>query len=226
MPMLDKPPHGLQEAVQKEGVLKRPHLLRRLYNWVLHWAYTPHAIAALFIISFAESSFFPIPPDVLLLAMCLGCQRKAFKYATVCSVGSVLGGIAGFGIGLFLKEIVADPIINFYHYQEPFADMISKLSGDMNFYVFIAAFSPIPYKVFTIAAGVVAGSSDVNLPAFFGMFVLASAVGRSMRFFIEAALIYRYGDRIRLFIDRYFEWVALAAGILGVAGFVVIKYLI
>ncbi len=216
----------LQEAVQSEGVLKRPHMLRRLYNWVLHWAYTPHALVALFLLSFAESSFFPIPPDVLLIAMVLGHRRKAFSYATVCSVASVLGGIAGFAIGYFLKVAVADPVIGFYGYEQQFNDMVSKLSADMNFYVFIAAFSPIPYKVFTIAAGVVAQGPTVNLWAFFAMFVLASTVGRSLRFFIEATLLYIYGDRIRLFIDRYFEWVALAAGVAGILGFVVIKYLI
>ena len=224
--MTDSKHHSLQDEVRKEGVLKRPHLLRRLYDWVLHWAYTPHAVFALFAISFAESSFFPIPPDVLLIAMVLGHRRKAFKFATVCSVASVLGAVAGFGIGLFLKEVVADPIIGFYQYEEQFADMISKLQGDMNFYVFIAAFSPIPFKVFTIAAGVVAGGNDVNLTGFFAMFVLASTIGRSLRFFLVAGLIHRYGDHIRLFIDRYFEWVALAAGILAIMGFIAIKHLL
>ncbi|HOI55457.1 MAG TPA: YqaA family protein [Phycisphaerae bacterium] len=203
---------------------KRPHLLRRLYYWVLHWAHTPYGGIALFLLAFTESSFFPIPPDPLLMALAMGNRRKAFRYATLCSVASILGGLLGFVIGYFLMNLVGRPIIDFYNAQDVFNKVVAQLEEGINLYVFVAAFTPIPYKVFTIAAGVVAESQDANVWTFLVGFTLASAVGRAGRFFLVAALLYWFGEAARRFIDKYFEWLALACGALLVAGFFVVKY--
>lgn len=193
--------------------------MRRLYDWVLHWADTPYAVPALFLLSFAESSFFPIPPDVLLIALCIGDASKSYRFALWCSVASVLGGIAGYGIGMFAWDQVRDL---FYAYVPGVnAESVGKVSAlyeEHNFWiVFIAAFTPIPYKVITILAGVCA----IN----FGMFVLASAIGRSARFFLVAWLIRRYGPSIKDFIERRFGLVTVAGTVLLIGGFLAVKYL-
>jgi membrane protein YqaA with SNARE-associated domain len=196
----------------------RKGLVRRLYDWVLHWAYTPYAIPALFLLSFAESSFFPIPPDVLLIALCIGKVSGSYRYALWCSIASVLGGIAGYGIGMFAWEQVRDW---FYTYVPGVdADSVGKVSAlyeQHNFWiVFIAAFTPIPYKVITILAGVCA----IN----FWMFVIASVIGRSARFFLVAWLIRRYGPGIKDFIERRFGLVTIVGTALLIGGFLAIKY--
>ena len=205
---------------------KRPHLFRRFYYWVLHWAYTPYAVPALVLLAFAESSFFPVPPDVLLIAMVLGNRLRGFRYAAICTVSSVAGGLAGAAIGYYVWEFVGAPIIHFYHYEEQFKWVTETLGANMNLYIFIAAFTPIPYKVFTIAAGVVAYNEQVQMLPFVAGFLVASAVGRGGRFFLVTALLYWFGERIRWFIDKYFEWCLLAFGIVLVGAFFVIKYIL
>ncbi|MEO6596261.1 MAG: YqaA family protein, partial [Planctomycetota bacterium] len=175
--------------------------IRRLYDWVLHWADTPYAVPALFVLSFAESSFFPIPPDVLLIALCIGEVKKSYRFALWCSIASVLGGIAGYGIGMFAWEHVHE---FFYRWvpgvNEHSVAKVSTLYDQHNFWiVFVAAFTPIPYKVITILAGVCS--------IHFGLFVLASAVGRSARFFLVAWLFRTYGPSIKDFIERRFALV-------------------
>ncbi|MFY9342403.1 MAG: YqaA family protein [Planctomycetota bacterium] len=193
--------------------------LRRLYDWVLHWAETPYALPALFVLSFAESSFFPIPPDVLLIALCIGEPARSYRFALWCSIASVLGGIAGYGIGMFAWDQLRD----FFYAWVPGVNaesvaQVSALYDKHNFWVvFVAAFTPIPYKVCTILAGVCA----INFP----MFVVASAIGRSARFFLVAWLIRRFGPSIKDFIEKRFALVTfLGAGLL-IGGFVAIKYL-
>jgi membrane protein YqaA with SNARE-associated domain len=220
-PAID-PPSTAPASVRTD---KRPHLLRRLYDWTLHWAHTPYAMAALILVAFAESSFFLVPPDVLLIAMVLGHRQKAFRYATVCTVASVLGALAGLAIGYYLIEPLGRPIIDFYHLDEEFHWVTQTLGANMNLYIFIAAFTPIPYKVFTIAAGVVAADQQVDLVPFIASFTITSAIGRGARFFLVTALLYFFGERIRRFIDRYFEWCALALGVLVILFFVLLKYL-
>lgn len=193
--------------------------LRRLYDWVLHWADTPYAVPALFVLSFAESSFFPIPPDVLLIALCIGDVAKGYRFALWCSIASVLGGIAGYGIGMFAWDQVRDL---FYAYvpgvNEQSVARVSALYDQHNFWVvFVAAFTPIPYKVITILAGVCA----IHFP----MFVLASAIGRSARFFLVAWLIRRYGPPIKDFIERRFALVTIVGTALLIGGFVTIRWL-
>jgi membrane protein YqaA with SNARE-associated domain len=185
----------------------------------VHWAETPYALPALFVLSFAESSFFPIPPDVLLIALCIGEVKKSYRFAFWCSVASVLGGMAGYAIGMFAWEQVRE---FFYAYvpgvNEATVAKVSALYEEWNFWiVFVAAFTPIPYKVITILAGVCAID--------FWMFVLASAIGRSARFYLVAWLFRTYGPPIRDFIEKRFALVTFAGAALGIGGFVCVKYL-
>lgn len=192
--------------------------MRRLYDWVLHWAYTKYATPALILNSFAESSFFPIPPDVLLIALSVSRRRKAIFYAFITTVASVLGGILGYYIGVGLWEAVGEPIIKFYHAEELF-DQLREMFRQKSFIaVLVAAVTPIPYKVFTIAAGV----SKSN----FMTFMLASVIGRSARFFALGILIYFFGERIKTFIDKYFNLLSILFIVLLILGIFVIKYFI
>lgn len=198
----------------------RRGLLRRLYDWVLHWAHTPYAMPALVVLSLAESSFFPIPPDVLLIPLCLGQRQRAWAYAFWCSVASVLGGIAGYGIGAFLWQSAGVGDFFFAYVPGFTPEVFEQVKGHYehwNFWiVFVAAFTPIPYKVITITAGV----CGISFP----MFVIASAIGRSARFFLVAGLIRRFGAPIQHFLDKHLGWVTLVGTALGIAGFVAIKY--
>jgi membrane protein YqaA with SNARE-associated domain len=192
-------------------------VLRRLYDWVLRWAETPYGTWALFFLAFCESSFFPIPPDVLLIALSLALPRKALKYALVCSAGSLLGGCFGYFIGWQFMATVGDPIIRFYGLTEKFEYIRALYSRYDAWAVGIAGLTPIPYKVFTITAG----AFRIN----FIVFLIASAVSRSARFFAVAGLIYLFGPKIQPFIDRYFNALAIAFVILLILGFVLIRYL-
>lgn len=192
-------------------------MLRRLYDWVLHWAETPYSTWALFFLAFAEASFFPIPPDVLLIALAVAKPSKAFRYAWVCSVGSLLGGCAGYAIGYSFMTGIGQRIVDLYG----FADKVEYIGALYQRYdawaVGIAGFTPIPYKVFTIAAGM--------FHIDFAVFALASLVSRSARFFLVAGLIFKFGPGIQKVIDRYFDVLAVVFVVLLVLGFVGIKYL-
>ncbi len=193
-------------------------LLRRLYDWVLHWAETPYAVPALFILSFAESSFFPVPPDVLLIALAISIPARSFRYALICSVASVLGGVLGYAIGLFGYEAIGRPIVELYHGQKVM-EMIKVQYDIYGFWgVLAAAITPIPYKVFTISSGFF----QFN----FLSFMVASIVGRSFRFFLVAGLIWKFGSPIREFIDKYFNMLSYAFIVLLIGGFIVIRYLL
>lgn len=199
----------------------KPGLHRRLYNWVLHWAYTSYALPALVLLSFAESSFFPIPPDVLLLPLCLGEPKKAYRFAFWCSAASIAGGIAGYFMGKGLWNSGLDDL--FFNYVPGFTqevyDKVAGLYEEWNFWiVFTAGFSPLPYKVFTITAGVF----DIN----FLMFVVASLVSRSARFYLEAVLIRWKGEQIRDFVEKRLGLMSLLFCVVLVGGFVAIKYLL
>lgn len=193
-------------------------MLRRLYDWVLHWAETPYGAWALFLLAFCESSFFPIPPDVLLIALAVAIPRKSFKYALVCSAGSVIGGCFGYLIGWQFMASVGDRIIGFYGLSSKVAYIAALYNQYDAWAVGIAGFTPIPYKVFTIAAGFF----KIN----FSVFVLASLVSRSARFFLVGGLIYVFGPKIQGFIEKYFNILAIAFTVLLVLGFVVVKYLL
>ncbi|UCH19978.1 MAG: DedA family protein [Deltaproteobacteria bacterium] len=191
-------------------------MLRRLYDWVLHWAATPYGTWALFLLAFSESSFFPIPPDVLLIALAVAIPKKSFKYALLCSVGSVVGGCFGYFIGWQFMASVGEKIIAFYGLDAK-VEHIARLYMTYDAWAIgIAGFTPIPYKVFTISAG----AFKIN----FSVFIFASLVSRSARFFLVGGLIYIFGPRIKAFIDRYFDLLAIAFTVLLIAGFVVFKY--
>lgn len=200
--------------------------IRKLYDWVLHWAETPYGPMALFILAFAESSFFPIPPDVLLIALALGMRKKSFSFALICSVASVAGGLFGYGIGHFLwwEGSTYSGIAQFFFnnvpgFTEEIFMSIQKQYLDYGFMIiFTAGFTPIPYKIFTISAG----AFDINLL----LFVLASAASRTARFFLVAGLIWKFGKPITVFIDKYFNLLTLIFTLLLVGGFFSIKYLL
>ena len=199
--------------------------MRKLYNWVLHWAHTKYGSLALFVLAFAESSFFPIPPDVLLIALAISINKKAFKFAIICSLGSIMGGIFGYYIGYelwYVNNNFSGFANLFFDYIPGFTEtLFYKVVGLYNKYsfliVFSAGFSPIPYKVFTITAGV----TKINI----FNFLLASTISRSLRFFIVSGLIYKYGKPIKSYIDKYFDKLSLLFVILIILGFVVIKYI-
>lgn len=191
------------------------NILRKLYDWVLTWAYSPYAVPALFFLAFAESSFFPIPPDVLLMALAISIPRKAFFYALICSIGSVLGGMLGYLIGYEFMEAVGNRIIEIYGFGDKWQYVGSLYKNYAAWAVAVAGFTPIPYKVFTIAGG--AFKID------FTIFVIASALSRSARFFLVGGLIYLFGPPIRSFIDKYFNLLAVLFMILLIGGFVLIK---
>lgn len=191
--------------------------LRKLYYWTLHWAATPYALPALAVLSFAESSFFPVPPDVLLIALCFSTPARWFKLALWCTVASVAGGLLGYFIGWGLWETVGQPIVRMYN-GESVVEAVRVWYEDYGFFgVLVAAVTPIPYKVFTIASGMM--SFDLF------QFVLASTIGRGMRFFLVAGLIRLFGAKIKPFMERHFELAASLLVVLAILGFVAIKYL-
>lgn len=197
--------------------VERPNIVRRLYDWVLHWAETPYGTVALFALAFAESSFFPVPPDVLLIALAISIPTKAFRYALICTLGSLLGGVLGYGLGYFAYDTVGRPIVEFYRGQALMADIKAKYDLYGFWGVLVAAVTPIPYKIFTISSGVFKFD--------FQQFFVASVLGRSLRFFVVAGLIWKFGPSIRDFIDRYFNKLSVAFVGLLIAGFVAVKYL-
>ena len=201
-----------------ESTLKQPGPIRRLYNWTISWADRPGGTWALFIIAFLESSFFPIPPDVLLAALCFGAREKWMKYALVCTAGSVLGGIAGWGIGWGLRDTVAIPLMNIFDHDGSTRSQIELWYAEYGFGgILIAAITPIPYKVFTIASGMF----HYSLP----LLIVASIVGRGFRFFAVAGIIRMFGPTVQPFVEKNLEWCFVACGILLIGGFVVIKLL-
>jgi membrane protein YqaA with SNARE-associated domain len=200
--------------------------VRKLYDWVLHWAETPYGPLALFFLSFAEASFFPIPPDVLLIALALGFRERSLRFAMICSAASVVGAVFGYAIGTFawwgeagaFSSFANWFFVNIPGFTEEIFFRIQDLYNEWDFWViFTAGFTPIPFKVFTVSAG----DFDIN----FFMFIIASIVSRSARFFLVAGLIWKYGEPIRGFIDKYFNLLAVAFTVLLVGGFVAIKYL-
>lgn len=191
-------------------------MIQRLYDTTMTLAAHRHAVWILMVVAFAESSFFPIPPDVLLLPMILAARDQAWKLALLCTIASVLGGLAGYGIGYGLFEVVALPILEMYHALDKFEQVKQLYNENGVLIVFSAGFSPIPYKLFTIASGV----TQMDITSFMG----ASFVGRGVRFFLIAALLWRFGQPIRIFVERHLAVVSMAAVALLIAGFVVIKY--
>jgi len=182
----------------------------KLYQYVMNLARHKHATFYLAILSFAESSFFPIPPDVMLAPMSLAQPKKAFSYALITTVASVFGGIFGYILGMYAFAPIVMPLIDALHLQDSFHYAVTKMEAWDFWIIFIAGFSPIPYKAFTIAAGLMKLS--------FLPFVFASILGRGARFFLVAILM-RYGgknleDKLHAYIDRL-GWLMVALIVIG-----------
>ena len=193
--------------------------IRKIYNWTLSLAERKFSGLWLGLLSFAEASFFPIPPDVLLIPLCLGKMKKAFKFALICSIASVLGGIAGYVIGAYAWDELSR---FFFEYIPGFTpekfDQLKAWYEEWGWpLVFIAGFSPIPYKIFTVASGV--------LGMALWPFILASAVSRSARFFLVAFLLAKFGEPMKEKIDKHFNLLALLFGLLLIGGIVALKFL-
>ncbi len=197
------------------------HLHRRLYDWVIHFADTKHSVTALFILSFAESSFFPVPPDVLLGPMTLGSPKKWIRFATACSVASILGGILGYFIGVFLWSQINSWVFAHLGSAGFTADNFDKFQDLYNKWdfkvVFTCGFTPLPYKVCTISAGIAKIS--------FAGFLAASAISRSARFFLVAGLCRWKGETIKPLIEKYFNLLTLIIVGLLIGGFWIMKLL-
>jgi len=198
--------------------------MKRLYNWVLEWATTPYASIALFVFAFIEAIFFPVPVDILLIVLVLGFRPKAFRYALYTTMGSVSGAIVGYLAGHFMWVNAAGEFTWFANlffnnipgFSSDIYEKIKVMYAQWDFWIiFTAGFTPVPYKIFTVTAGVF----DMNLPAF----LIASFISRGARFFLVTFLLYRYGHRVKVFIEKYFNVIALGFAMSLIGGLVIAK---
>ncbi len=192
-------------------------MIRRLYDWTMDLATKPYALWALFWVAFAESSFFPIPPDLLLIPLVLAAPTRAFRIALICTLGSVLGGIFGYMIGAFLFDQIGLPILSFYHMEHRFEEFAERFNEFGHWAVLIAGVTPFPFKVITILSG----STGLN----FWVFLVSSIIARSMRFFIVATLLYYIGPPAKEFIEKRLGLVFTVFCILLVGGFYLVKFM-
>jgi membrane protein YqaA with SNARE-associated domain len=199
-----------EKGVQKVG------WIRQIYDRCLLWVQTPAGVWALFFIAVAESSFFPIPPDVFLMVLCISVPRKSFRYAAICAAGSVIGGAIGYGLGMGFMDTIGVKILEWYGLHDKY-EVVQDLYRQYDaLAVGAAGFTPLPYKLFTITAG----AFKIN----FVTFMLVSILSRSARFFLVAAFIYKFGAPVRHFIERYFNILTILFFILLIGGFLVVKY--
>jgi len=197
-------------------IFKSPlRFLKKLYNWTMHWAQTKPAPYALFGIAFVESSFFPIPPDVLLIAMVISDKKKWIRFATICTIGSVMGALFGYFIGWGLYETVGKMIVDTYKLQNIVTLIGQKYQENAFFTIFTAAFTPIPYKAITITAGLF----KISL----SMLIFASIIGRAGRFFLVAGSLRIFGKKIADSIEKYFDIFSIVFVVLLVGGFLLLK---
>lgn len=200
------------------NALKTPlRWLRKLYDWTIHWAGTEKAPAALFCVAFIESSFFPIPPDVLLIAMVIADRKRWAVNAFICTAGSVCGALFGYLIGWGLYETVGKVIVDTYNLQAVVELIGRKYAENAFLTVFTAAFTPIPYKAITIAAGL------FKIPL--ATLVAASVIGRAGRFFMVAGALRLFGKRIADSIEKYFDIFSIVFAVLLIGGFILLKCL-
>lgn len=205
------------DVMEKAEKLRKRSPLHRLYDWVMELSRHRHATPLLAFVSFIESVIFPIPPDVMLLPMCLSKRQKAFFYALVCTVASVLGGALGYFLGYALYETIGQKIVAFYGYEEQFGNFQDYYILWGVWIVLLGGLTPFPYKVITIASGV----AGLN----FVLFMLVSVVARASRFFLVAGLIWLFGEKIRMLIEKYLGLLTVLFFVLLLGGFAVIKYL-
>lgn len=192
--------------------------IRKLYNWVLQLSSHPKAPIYLAIIAFLESSIFPIPPDVLLLPLCLARREKAFQLALICTISSVLGGICGYALGFYAFDTVGASVLEFYGAMDRYQVFADWYQAQGTWVVFIAGFTPIPYKVVTITAGV--------FSFHFMSFVILSVLSRGLRFFIVAGMVRVMGERALEFVDKHFNKLTIIGGLIFVGGFLVVKLIL
>lgn len=192
-------------------------MLRDLYDWTLSLASKPHALWALGFVSFIESSVFPIPPDILLIPMILARPDQAFRIATVCTVTSVLGGLAGYGIGAFLFEEVARPVLLLYGKMDQFTEMAARFNDYGAWAVLFAGITPFPYKVITIFSG----ATQLDLT----VFMVSSLVARGARFYLIALLLWRYGAPMKLFIEKRLGLLATLTIVFLFLGFYAVRFM-
>lgn len=199
------------------AIIPSPSWLRRLYDWTIRMAATPKAVLTVNLVAFAESSFFPLPPDLMLIPMILADRSKAWMLAATCTISSVVGGLVGYAIGYFLFETAGEWIIQTYHLENQFAQFQVSFQEWGFWIIVLKGLTPIPFKLVTIASGV-AGLDLVP-------FIIASIIARGGRFFILAALLWRFGEMARPYIERYLPWVLGGILALLVIGFFAVKYL-
>lgn len=192
-------------------------LTKKIYDTTLNLASKPNALTWLFAISFIESSFFPIPPDIMIIPMVLACQKNAYKIAGIATIASVLGGCLGYGIGVFGFEVIAKPLLEFYGYMENFHKFENYYHQYGAWIVFGAGITPFPYKIITIASGVV--RLDLVI------FTIASILARGMRFYLIAWLLKRYGEPMKSFIEKNLNLLSILFLLLLIGGFAAIKLL-
>ncbi len=213
-------PRILSETPSQRSKYHPGTIFRTLYDWVIHWANTPYAKTALLLIAIAESSFFPLPPDILLIAMGVGAPSHALRFAGICLIGSVTGGMIGYAIGMGLWAVISGW---FYDYVPGFTpevcQKVSTLYSENAFWaVFAAGFSPIPYKVFTIAAG----ATQIN----FVTFVIASILSRGLRFFLIGGALRMFGSSVKEILEKYFDLFSILFLVLLIGGFAIVKLLL
>ena len=207
--------NGSQAAEQPP---QKVNWIRQIYDKSLLWVQSPSGVWGLFLLAVAESSFFPIPPDVFLMVLCIAVPKKSFRYAAICAAGSVLGGAIGYGLGLGFMDTLGVKILDWYGLHDKYTVVQDLYRQYDALAVGAAGFTPLPYKLFTITAG----AFKIN----FVTFLLMSVVSRSARFFLVAALIYKFGAPVRHFIDRYFNLLTILFFILLVGGFLVVKFML
>lgn len=191
--------------------------LRKIYDSVLSYSANKNAVYYLFAVAFIESSFFPIPPDIMLIPMILAAKDKAWRYAGIATVASVLGGYFGYAIGMFFFEVIARPLIDFYHLMPQFEEFKNYYTEYGSWIVFGAGITPFPYKIITIASGAV----HLDL----AVFTIASVLARGLRFYIIAALLYKFGTPMKTFIEKHLGLLSILFFILLIGGFYAIKFL-
>lgn len=194
-----------------------PSILRKSYDLILTWAEKKNAGFFLFFLALSEASFFPVPPDILLIALGLAAPKKSMRWATICLAGSVIGGLLGYTLGYYFMEMIGDKILELYHLMDKYAEVQTLYQRYDAWAVAAGGFTPLPYKLFTITAG----AFRINLFTF----AIASIISRGLRFYLVAGAIYFFGPRVRYFLEKYFNLFTIIFALLLVGGYILIRWI-